>query len=87
MKDATCAASSGDLIGRMPALLTSTRRPTTDGQEADTLAVLPDSSYSGVYQAVIDDCRANGAYDPSTMGSVPKPENSSGNKLRTLQEW
>ncbi|MEV6587444.1 NADP-dependent isocitrate dehydrogenase [Streptomyces acidicola] len=42
-----------------------------DGQEHDTLAVLPDSSYAGVYQAVIDDCRENGAYDPSTMGSVP----------------
>ncbi|GGJ53691.1 NADP-dependent isocitrate dehydrogenase [Glutamicibacter bergerei] len=42
-----------------------------DGKEAETLAVLPDSSYSGVYQAVIDDCRANGAYDPTTMGTVP----------------
>ncbi|MGW1798259.1 NADP-dependent isocitrate dehydrogenase [Streptomyces sp. NPDC001984] len=42
-----------------------------DGQEHDTLAVLPDHSYSGVYQAVIEDCRANGAFDPSTMGSVP----------------
>ncbi|MBV8933183.1 MAG: NADP-dependent isocitrate dehydrogenase, partial [Kutzneria sp.] len=42
-----------------------------DGQEHDTLAVLPDSSYSGVYQVVIDDCRANGAFDPATMGSVP----------------
>jgi isocitrate dehydrogenase len=42
-----------------------------DGQEDDTLAVIPDSSYAGVYQAVIDDCRAHGAYDPSTMGSVP----------------
>ncbi len=42
-----------------------------DGKEADTLAVIPDSSYAGVYQAVIDDCRANGAYDPATMGSVP----------------
>jgi isocitrate dehydrogenase len=42
-----------------------------DGQEADTLAVIPDSSYAGVYQAVIDDCRAHGAYDPTTMGSVP----------------
>ncbi len=41
-----------------------------DGKEADTLAVIPDSSYAGVYQAVIDDCRANGAYDPATMGSV-----------------
>ncbi len=42
-----------------------------DGAEADTLAVLPDSSYSGVYQAVIDDCRTHGAYDPRTMGTVP----------------
>ncbi|MCU0301896.1 MAG: NADP-dependent isocitrate dehydrogenase [Candidatus Nanopelagicales bacterium] len=42
-----------------------------DGREDDTLAVIPDSSYAGVYQAVIDDCRANGAYDPTTMGSVP----------------
>lgn len=42
-----------------------------DGAESDTLAVIPDSSYAGVYQAVIDDCRANGAFDPTTMGSVP----------------
>ena len=42
-----------------------------DGDEDDTLAVIPDSSYAGVYQTVIDDCRANGAFDPSTMGSVP----------------
>ncbi len=41
------------------------------GAEADTLAVIPDSSYAGVYQVVIDDCRAHGAYDPATMGSVP----------------
>ncbi len=42
-----------------------------DGQEHDTLAVIPDSSYAGIYQAVIDDCREHGAFDPSTMGSVP----------------
>lgn len=42
-----------------------------DGAEHDTLAVIPDSSYAGVYQVVIDDCRAHGAYDPTTMGSVP----------------
>jgi isocitrate dehydrogenase len=42
-----------------------------DGKEADTLAVLPDSSYAGIYQVVLDDCRENGAYDPKTMGSVP----------------
>ncbi|ROR66124.1 NADP-dependent isocitrate dehydrogenase [Agrococcus jenensis] len=42
-----------------------------DGEEADTLAVIPDSSYAGIYQVVIDDCRGNGAFDPTTMGSVP----------------
>ena len=42
-----------------------------DGEEADTLAVIPDSSYAGVYQTVLDDCRAHGAFDPATMGSVP----------------
>lgn len=42
-----------------------------EGKEQETLAVIPDSSYAGVYQAVIDDCRANGAYDPTTMGTVP----------------
>ena len=41
------------------------------GETDDTLAVIPDSSYAGVYQAVIDDCRDHGAYDPTTMGSVP----------------
>ncbi len=41
-----------------------------DGTEADTLAVIPDGSYADVYQVVIDDCRAHGAYDPATMGSV-----------------
>ncbi|MFC5803740.1 NADP-dependent isocitrate dehydrogenase [Streptomyces formicae] len=56
----------------MPAMIrTSGHMWGPDGQEADTLAVLPDSSYAGVYQVVIDDCRANGAFDPSTMGSVP----------------
>ncbi|WP_108719290.1 NADP-dependent isocitrate dehydrogenase [Miniimonas sp. S16] len=42
-----------------------------DGKEADTLAVIPDSSYAGIYQAAIDDCRTHGALDPATMGSVP----------------
>jgi isocitrate dehydrogenase len=42
-----------------------------DGNPQDCLAVIPDSSYAGVYQAVIDDCKAHGAYDPATMGSVP----------------
>ncbi|WP_371494378.1 NADP-dependent isocitrate dehydrogenase [Kitasatospora sp. NBC_00374] len=56
----------------MPAMIrTSGHMWGPDGKEADTLAVLPDSSYSGVYQVVVDDCRANGAFDPATMGSVP----------------
>ena len=41
------------------------------GEEQDCKAVIPDSCYAGVYQAVIDDCKAHGAYDPTTMGSVP----------------
>ncbi|WP_030762344.1 NADP-dependent isocitrate dehydrogenase [Streptomyces griseus] len=56
----------------MPAMIrTSGHMWGPDGQEADTLAVLPDHSYSGVYQAVIEDCKAHGAFDPATMGSVP----------------
>ncbi len=42
-----------------------------DGKEADNLAVIPDSSYASIYQVVMDDCRANGPYDPVTMGTVP----------------
>ncbi|MEV6010454.1 NADP-dependent isocitrate dehydrogenase [Streptomyces sp. NPDC051976] len=56
----------------MPAMIrTSGHMWGPDGAEADTLAVIPDSSYAGVYQVVIDDCRAHGAFDPATMGSVP----------------
>lgn len=56
----------------MPAMIrTSGHMWNSDGAEQDTLAVLPDSSYAGIYQVVLDDCRANGAYDPATMGSVP----------------
>ncbi len=55
----------------MPAMIrTSGHMWDPKGEEADTLAVIPDSSYAGIYQVVLDDCRANGAYDPSTMGSV-----------------
>lgn len=56
----------------MPAMIrTSGQMWGESGQQADALAVLPDSSYAGVYQTVIEDCRANGAYDPTTMGTVP----------------
>ncbi|MGD8859115.1 MAG: NADP-dependent isocitrate dehydrogenase [Myxococcales bacterium] len=42
-----------------------------DGELQDCKAVIPDSSYAGVYEAVVEDCQAHGAYDPTTMGSVP----------------
>ncbi|MEM8895730.1 MAG: NADP-dependent isocitrate dehydrogenase [Bacteroidota bacterium] len=42
-----------------------------DGQLHDTKYVIPDRSYAGVYQEVIDFCKANGAFDPTTMGTVP----------------
>jgi isocitrate dehydrogenase len=56
----------------MPAMIrTSGHMWNKDNEEQDALAVLPDSSYAGVYQVVIDDCRRNGAFDPTTMGTVP----------------
>ncbi|EFQ82051.1 isocitrate dehydrogenase, NADP-dependent [Aeromicrobium marinum DSM 15272] len=55
----------------MPAMIrTSGHMWGPDGEEADTLAVIPDSSYASIYQVTIDDCRTHGAYDPATMGSV-----------------
>ncbi len=56
----------------MPAMIrTSGQMWNKDGNQQDTIAIIPDRCYSGVYEAVIDDCKANGAYDPSTMGTVP----------------
>ncbi|WP_257202847.1 NADP-dependent isocitrate dehydrogenase [Corynebacterium cystitidis] len=56
----------------MPAMIrTSGHMWNADDAEQDTLAVIPDSSYAGVYQTVIDDCKENGAFDPTTMGTVP----------------
>ncbi|RLV54620.1 NADP-dependent isocitrate dehydrogenase [Aeromicrobium phragmitis] len=56
----------------MPAMIrTSGHMWGPDGEEHDTIATIPDSSYASVYQTVIDDCRANGAFDPATMGTVP----------------
>ena len=56
----------------MPAMIrTSGQMWNAAGKSQDTLAVIPDSSYAGIYQAVIDFCRENGALDPQTMGSVP----------------
>ena len=42
-----------------------------DGKEHDTLALIPDDSYAGIYQSAIDFCRENGEFDPTTMGTVP----------------
>ncbi|MFZ5693794.1 MAG: NADP-dependent isocitrate dehydrogenase [Pseudomonadota bacterium] len=56
----------------MPAMIRESGRMWgPDGKLHDTKAVIPDRSYARLYQAVIDDCKANGAFDPKTMGSVP----------------
>jgi len=56
----------------MPAMIrTSGQMWNTQGEQQDALAVIPDSSYASVYQATIDFCRENGAFDPTTMGTVP----------------
>jgi isocitrate dehydrogenase len=56
----------------MPAMIRSSGHMwDAEGNERDAKAVIPDSSYAGIYQVVIDDCRTNGAYDPRTLGSVP----------------
>jgi len=56
----------------MPAMIRSSGHMwNAAGQEADTLAVLPDASYAGIYQVALNDCRRFGAFDPATMGSVP----------------
>ena len=56
----------------MPAMIrTSGQMWNAAGQQQDTLALIPDRSYAGVYQTVIDFCKKNGALDPKTMGSVP----------------
>ncbi|NND75915.1 MAG: NADP-dependent isocitrate dehydrogenase [Ilumatobacter sp.] len=56
----------------MPAMIrTSGQMWNKAGEQQDTKAVIPDSSYAGVYQAVIDDCIEHGAFDPATMGTVP----------------
>ncbi|HEX2851791.1 MAG TPA: NADP-dependent isocitrate dehydrogenase [Opitutaceae bacterium] len=56
----------------MPAMIrTSGQMWNAQGKGQDTLCVIPDSSYAGVYQTTIDFCKKNGAFDPKTMGSVP----------------
>ncbi|HUH28614.1 NADP-dependent isocitrate dehydrogenase [Gelidibacter sp.] len=56
----------------MPAMIrTSGKMWNAQGKPEDTLAVIPDSSYAGLYEATIDFCKKHGAFDPTTMGTVP----------------
>ncbi|TDB29443.1 NADP-dependent isocitrate dehydrogenase [Stenotrophomonas sp. ATCM1_4] len=56
----------------MPAMIRDSGKMwNAEGKLQDTKAVIPDRCYAGVYQAVIEDCKAHGAFDPATMGSVP----------------
>jgi isocitrate dehydrogenase len=56
----------------MPAMIrTSGQMWNSEGKPQDTKAVIPDSSYASIYQATIDFCKENGAFDPTTMGTVP----------------
>ncbi|MFV9485152.1 NADP-dependent isocitrate dehydrogenase [Christiangramia sp. ASW11-125] len=56
----------------MPAMIrTSGQMWNKEGKTQDTKAVIPDSSYAGLYQATIDFCKEHGAFDPTTMGTVP----------------
>ena len=56
----------------MPAMIRDSGRMwNAQGRLQDAKAVIPDRNYAGIYQAVIEDCKANGAFDPATMGSVP----------------
>lgn len=56
----------------MPAMIrTSGKMWNAEGETQDTKAIIPDSSYAGVYQTTIDFCKKNGAFDPTTMGTVP----------------
>ena len=56
----------------MPAMIrTSGQMWNKEGKQQDTFALIPDRCYAGVYTAVIEDCKENGAFDPKTMGSVP----------------
>ncbi|WP_310558010.1 NADP-dependent isocitrate dehydrogenase [Flavobacterium sp.] len=56
----------------MPAMIrTSGQMYNKDGKQQDTMAIIPDRCYSGIYTATIDFCKKHGAFDPTTMGSVP----------------
>ena len=73
-KGITCLHVPSDVIvdASMPAMIRDSGRMWgADGKLHDTKAVIPDRCYARLYQAVIEDCKANGAFDPKTMGSVP----------------
>jgi len=73
-KGITSLHVSSDVIidASMPAMIRDSGKMwNAQGKLQDIVAVIPDRSYAGVYQVVIDDCKAHGAYDPATMGSVP----------------
>ncbi len=64
---------SSDVIidASMPAMIRNSGKMWgPDGKLADTIAMIPDRCYSGVFQAAIDNCKKNGAFDPTTMGTV-----------------
>lgn len=64
---------SSDVIidASMPAMIRNSGKMWgPDGKTADTVAMIPDRCYAGVFQAAIDDCKKNGAFDPTTMGTV-----------------
>jgi isocitrate dehydrogenase len=73
-KGITCLNVPSDIIvdASMPAMIREGGKMWgADGKLHDTKAVIPDRCYATLYQTVIEDCKANGAFDPKTMGSVP----------------
>jgi len=73
-KGITCLHVPSDIIidASIPAMIRESGRMWgADGKLHDTKAVVPDRAYARLFQAAIDDCKANGAFDPKTMGSVP----------------
>src|SRR3954447_9752638 len=73
-KGITCLHVPSDIIidASIPAMIRESGRMWgADGKLHDAIAAIPDRSYARMYQAVIEDCKAHGAFDPKTMGSVP----------------
>ncbi len=73
-KGITCLHVPSDIIidASIPAMIREGGKMwDKDGKPRDAMAVIPDRSYARLFQATIDDCKAHGAYDPKTMGSVP----------------